>query len=216
MGMKSGKKELARHLRAIHDRLYGVYGDCTCPLEHADAFQLLVAVMLSAQCRDDRVNQVTKVLFAAAPDAPSMARMSVERIEEIVQPCGLHKAKSRNVKAAAQMICDTFGNVPRTMEELTRLPGIGRKSANVILGNVFGIPGFPVDTHVRRLLNRLGAVSTENPEKIEGVVNGLVPSELWTNFSHLLITHGRRVCHAGRPRCGECVLADLCPQKGVR
>ncbi|MBQ9502526.1 MAG: endonuclease III [Lentisphaeria bacterium] len=218
MAVKSAKeRRLAEHLRLIHDRLYGVYGDCTCPLEHADAFQLLVAVTLSAQCRDERVNQVTRILFSAAPDARSMAEMPVERIEEIVQPCGLHKAKSRNIKAAAEMIRSRFGGaVPRTMEELTSLPGIGRKSANVILGNVFGVPGFPVDTHVRRLMNRLGAVATQDPEKIEAVVNALVPPELWTNFSHLLITHGRRVCHAGRPECAKCVLNDLCPEKGIR
>ena len=216
MDGKNKKNRAAKHLRLIHDRLYGVYGNCSCPLEHADAFQLLTAVMLSAQCRDERVNQVTRVLFAAAPDARTMARMPVERIEEIIQPCGLHKAKSRNIKASAEMIAARSGNVPRTMEELTALPGIGRKSANVILGNVFGIPGFPVDTHVRRLLNRLGAAATQDPEKIEAVVNELVPPELWTNFSHILIQHGRKVCHAGKPLCGECVLNDVCPKKGVK
>ena len=204
-------------LRQIHDRLYRVYGDCICPLEHDSAFQLLIAVMLSAQCRDDRVNMVTRQLFAAAPDAERMAALSVETIAEIIQPCGLHQVKSKNVKAAAEMILERFsGKVPENMEDLIQLPGIGRKSANVILGNAFGIPGFPVDTHVRRVLNRLGAVATADPEKIEHRVNALIEPEVWTNFSHLVIQHGRKVCHAGKACCADCVLNEICPKKGVK
>lgn len=195
----------------LYDRLYAVYGDCRCPLIHESPFQLLAAVMLSAQCRDDRVNIVTKELFALAPDAPAMADLEVEKIAEIIKPCGLHGTKSKNLKAAAAMIVERFANqVPQTMDELTQLPGIGRKSANVLLGNAFNIPGFPVDTHVKRLLNRLGAVKSDDPEKIEAVVNKAVPDEKWTNFSHLLIFHGRAVCHAGKPECGKCPLADMC------
>ncbi|MBR7139832.1 MAG: endonuclease III [Lentisphaeria bacterium] len=195
----------------LYDRLYAVYGDCVCPLVHDSPFQLLAAVMLSAQCKDERVNQVTGKLFAAAPDAPSMAALEEEKIAEIIKPCGLYGAKSKNLKGAAQMIVERFnGQVPENMEELVQLPGIGRKSANVLLGNAFDTPGFPVDTHVKRLLNRLGAVKTDDPEKIEKIVNRAVPAERWTNFSHLLIFHGRAVCHARTPLCGECVLAGLC------
>lgn len=209
--------EKKKSIRLIHDLLYQVYGDCICPLNHSSAFQLLAAVMLSAQCRDDRVNQVTETLFALAPDAGSMAALPEEKISEVIQPCGLHKAKAHNLKAASAMLIGSFGGVvPQTMEELTQLPGIGRKSANVILGNVFGIPGFPVDTHVKRLLNRLGTVRTVDPEKIEAEVNGLIEPEYWTNFSHLLIQHGRKVCHAGKADCGHCVLNEICPKKGVK
>ena len=209
--------EKKRNLRRIHDLLYLVYGDCVCPLNHDSAFQLLAAVMLSAQCRDDRVNQVTEILFALAPDAPAMAALPEEEISKIIQPCGLHKAKGRNLKAAAAMLTESFGGVvPQTMELLTQLPGIGRKSANVILGNVFGIPGFPVDTHVKRLLNRLGVVKTTDPEKIEQIVNSLIEPEFWTNFSHLLIQHGRKVCHAGKAVCSDCVLNEICPKCGVK
>ena len=209
--------EKKRNLRRIHDLLYQVYGDCVCPLNHDSAFQLLAAVMLSAQCRDDRVNQVTEILFALAPDARAMAALPEEEISKIIQPCGLHKAKGRNLKAAAIMLTESFGGVvPQTMELLTQLPGIGRKSANVILGNVFGIPGFPVDTHVKRLLNRLGVVKTTDPEKIEQIVNSLIEPEFWTNFSHLLIQHGRKVCHAGKAVCSDCVLNEICPKCGVK
>ena len=200
----------------IHDKLYAVYGECECPLRHESPFQLLAAVMLSAQCRDERVNEVTEKLFAAAPDAERMAKLSVDEIAGMIRSCGLFAAKSRNLHAAAQMIVDEFhGEVPRTMEELTRLPGIGRKSANVLLGNVFGIPGFPVDTHVARLLNRLGAVNDGDPVRIESAACAKIAPEKWCNFSHLLIRHGRLVCHSRKPKCGECVLAGLCEKHGV-
>ena len=140
-----------------------------------------------------------------------MAALDEEKIAEIIKPCGLFRAKAANLKGAAKMIVERFnGQVPQTMEELIQLPGIGRKSANVLLGNAFDIPGFPVDTHVKRLLNRLGAVKTEEPEKIEALVNKAVPAERWTNFSHLLIFHGRAVCHARTPECEKCPLIALC------
>ena len=202
-------------LALIHDRLFARYGECRCPLRHETPFQLLAAVMLSAQCRDERVNLVTEELFAAAPDPDAMSRMPVEEIEKIIRPCGLSAAKSRNLHESARRIVSEFGGeVPRTMAELTSLPGIGRKSANVILGNCFGIPGFPVDTHVRRVLNRIGAVKSDSPEKIEETVNASVPPERWTNFSHLIIQYGREICSAARPRCSSCILADLCRNAG--
>ena len=199
-------------LQKIHDLLFAAYGMCHCPLKHESPFQLLAAVMLSAQCKDERVNIVTETLFAVAPDALSMSKLPTDEIEKIIHPCGLSGSKSRNLSATAAMIAEKFNNtVPRTMEELTSLPGIGRKSANVILGNCFNIPGFPVDTHVNRLLNRLKMTSNSDPVKIEAEINDLLPAELWTNFSHLLITHGRQVCHARSPECEKCMLRSLCP-----
>ncbi len=201
----------------LYDRLYALYGECGCPLRHETPFQLLAAVMLSAQCRDERVNQVTEVLFAEAPGAQEMAAMPVERIAEIIRPCGLFRNKSENLhRCACRIVAEFHGEVPQTMEALTTLPGIGRKSANVLLGNAFGKPGFPVDTHVRRLLNRIGMVSSSSPEAIEEVVNGKVRPELWCNFSHLLIQHGRQVCHAGKPACAACAVREICKQCGVK
>ncbi len=173
--------------------------------------------MLSAQCRDERVNQVTKELFALAPDPASMSRLPVDVVEKIIHPCGLSGSKSRNLIASAAIIAEKHnGIVPQSMEELTALPGIGRKSANVILGNCFDIPGFPVDTHVKRLLNRIGVVRSDSPEKIEALVNKKVAPELWTNFSHLLITHGRQICHAGKAECDNCVLNDICKKREIK
>ena len=201
----------------IYDQLFALYGECVCPLKHDSPFQLLAAVMLSAQCRDERVNKVTAELFAAAPDASSMTQLTPEEIEKIIHPCGLSGSKSRNLHASSVKIMQDFhGKVPQTMDELTSLPGIGRKSANVILGNCFGIPGFPVDTHVRRVLNRTGAVKSDSPEKIEAVVNAAIPPELWTNFSHLIIQHGRQVCHAAKPECDKCILNSVCKRKSVK
>ncbi len=203
-----------QYLNTVYDRLYAVYGECGCPLRHASPFQLLAAVMLSAQCRDDRVNEVTLELFALAPDAREMAALPVEKIADVIHSLGLYGAKARNLQSAAKRIVEVYhGNVPKTMADLTTLAGIGRKSANVVLGNAFGIPGFPVDTHVNRVLNRLGAVAVDSPEAIEKIINREVDAARWTNFSHLLIQHGRRVCDARKPQCGACVLADLCRYK---
>lgn len=214
--MNRTKAPKYRHWQELYDRLYSLYGECSCPLRHESPFQLLAAVMLSAQCRDERVNQVTQELFAAAPTPEAMAELPVEEIARMIRTCGLFDAKSRNLSAAAKMIVDKFhGEVPRTMEELTQLPGIGRKSANVLLGNAFNIPGFPVDTHVRRLLNRIGAVRDDDPERIESAACAGIAPEKWCNFSHLLITHGRQVCHARAPQCGTCALDTICAKRGV-
>ena len=208
------KRELAL---GIYDTLYEKYGDCVCPLKHASPFQLLVAVMLSAQCRDDRVNLVTEKLFQLAPGPAEMAELPVSDIEEIIRPCGLSNTKSKNISLCAVEIRDKYdGEVPPDMDNLTTLPGIGRKSANVVLGDAFNIPGFPVDTHVKRVLNRIGLVNCDQPEKIESIVNSLVPPEKWSNFSHLIIRHGRDVCNAAKPRCAQCPLADLCKYKGKK
>ena len=202
---------IADKLKNIYDLLYREFGECECPLRHSNPFQLMAAVMLSAQCRDERVNQVTQKLFAAAPDAASMAELSVEEISNIIRPCGLFENKGRNLHASAVLVRDKFhGELPQSMAELLELPGIGRKSANVILGNAFGIPGFPVDTHVNRVLNRLGVTASGNPEVIEKEVCQNIDSRYWTNFSHLLINHGRKHCPARNYNCTACPLKNCC------
>ena len=209
--------KLKQRYQYIYDQLFALYGECSCPLKHDSPFQLLAAVMLSAQCKDERVNQVTEKLFAIAPDAPAMAELPLETIEEIIHPCGLSNAKSRNLKLAAERIVNVYNNiVPQTMEDLITLAGIGRKSANVILGNAFDIPGFPVDTHVKRLLNRIGMVKSDSPEAIEKAVTAQLKPELWCNFSHLLITHGRRICPARKPDCPACPLNKICKFAGEK
>ena len=208
--MINDKKALL--LRNIHDKLYLHYGELGCPLLHQTPFQLLIAVLLSAQCKDDRVNMVTPELFARYPDAESMSKASVSEIGAIIQSLGLWRNKAENmVKLSIKLVNEFNGIVPKTMEELTSLPGVGRKSANVVLGNAFNIPGFPVDTHVQRLMKHFHlAKDGDSPEKIEDMTCKRIKPELWSNFSHLLITHGRRVCIARRPQCGNCVICDLC------
>ena len=209
--------KLKQRYQYIYDQLFALYGECSCPLKHDSPFQLLAAVMLSAQCKDERVNQATEKLFAIAPDAPAMAELPLDTIEEIIHPCGLSNAKSRNLKLAAERIVNVYNNiVPQTMEDLITLAGIGRKSANVILGNAFDIPGFPVDTHVKRLLNRIGMVKSDSPEAIEKEVTAQLKPELWCNFSHLLITHGRRICPARKPDCPACPLNEICKFAGEK
>ena len=201
----------------VYQILWEKYGECACPLIHDSPFQLLAAVMLSAQCRDDRVNMVTPELFRRWPGPAEMAEADPEAVAQVIRTLGLFAAKSRNLVACAQVLCRDFGGVvPQTMEELTTLPGIGRKSANVILGNAFGLPGFPVDTHVNRVLNRLGLVRESVPEKIEKIVNNAVEPAIWSNFSHLLILHGRDICHARKPECETCPLAELCREQKKR
>ncbi len=198
-------------IKKIHDLLFECFGECSCPLKHESPFQLLAAVMLSAQCRDERVNMVTEKLFSIAPDAQSMSKLPQSEIEKIIHPCGLSQSKSGNLLNSARIIVEKFNSsVPNDMENLVSLPGIGRKSANVILGNAFNIPGFPVDTHVKRVLNRLGVVKSDSPEKIEKIITDLIAPEYWTNFSHLLIQHGRQVCHSRKPVCEKCILSQLC------
>jgi len=196
----------------IYRILFAKYGECICPLVHDTPFHLVCAVMLSAQCRDDRVNEVTPELFRRWPDPDAMAKADPDEVAGVIQTLGLYRNKSRNLVACAAALVQEYGGVvPQSMEELSRLPGIGRKSANVVLGNAFGLPGFPVDTHVNRVLNRLGLVKTIVPEKIEKAVNTAVAPELWSNFSHLLILHGRDICHARNPECANCPLAEYCP-----
>jgi endonuclease-3 len=178
--------------------------------------QLLVATILSAQCTDARVNSVTPALFARYPDAKAFADADPRELESIIRPLGFFRAKAAHVIACCRGLVERFGgNVPRTMEELTSLRGVARKTANVVLGQVFDVPGIPVDTHVIRLSNRLGLTTEADPVKIERDLNALVPPREWSKFGLRLIFHGRRVCHARGPRCGSCTLAGLCPRVGV-
>ncbi len=208
------RQSLKKRLKLIYDELYKIYGECECPLDYETPFQLLVAVVLSAQCTDLRVNIVTKELFRQYGTIDSFAAASVEDIAKLIKSVGLYQAKSRNLHATALILRDEFGGVvPQTMEELLRLPGVGRKSANAILGNAFGIPGFPADTHVQRLLIRLGVIDKRDPELAENRVCANLPSEYWSNFSHLLIFHGRAVCQARKPDCENCSLNTICKKE---
>lgn len=198
------------------ERLRDLYPAVT-ELDHQNPFQLLIATILSAQTTDRSVNLVTPRLFGRYPTALDLAAADPANVEVIIKPTGFFRAKTRSIIAASRKLVDLFdGEVPPRMDDLTRLPGIGRKTANVILGAGFGIPGFAVDTHVTRLTNRLGLVKTKDPVKIEAYVTKMVPPEEWTNLSLRLILHGRRVCVARRPRCEECVLNDFCPSSLTR
>ena len=200
-----------------YDRLSREYPDAHCALDHRNAFELLAATILSAQCTDARVNMVTPALFARYPTARDLADATQEDVEEIIRSTGFFRSKAKNLIGMARALVERHGGeVPRSMDELTALPGVGRKTANVILGNAFGLnEGVVVDTHVARLSHRLGLVTGDDPIKIERKLMQLYPRERWTMLSHLLIEHGRRVCDARKPRCGECVLADTCPSSTI-
>jgi endonuclease-3 len=201
----------------IVQRLERVYPDAACALEHHNAFELLCATILSAQCTDARVNLVTPILFARYPTPEALARASQWSVEEIIRSTGFFRNKARSLIGMAQaIVANHGGRVPRTMEELRKLPGVGRKTANVVLGNAYGVSeGIAVDTHVARLSQLLGLTQQADPVKIEQDLMSLFPRNKWALLSHLLIFHGRQVCIARRPRCGECVLADICPSSLV-
>jgi endonuclease-3 len=198
--------------------LDNTYPDAHCELEHENPLQLLVATILSAQCTDKRVNIVTETLFKKYRSAKDFAEASVSELEKDVRTTGFYKNKARNIKAACRDIVEKHeGKVPQTMEELIELGGVGRKTANVVLGNAFDINvGVVVDTHVGRLSHRLGFTSHKAPEKIETDLMKLVPQKDWTLFSHLLIWHGRRRCFARKPDCANCEVLKLCPRIGVK
>lgn len=198
------------------ERLRDLYPAAT-ELTHENPFQLLIATILSAQTTDKSVNLVTPELFRRYPTAFDLAAADPAEVEKLIKPTGFFRAKTRRIIAASRKLADAFGGVvPKSMEELTQIPGIGRKTANVILGAGFGVPGFAVDTHVIRLTNLLKLVATKDPEKIERQVTSMVPSEEWTALSLRLILHGRRVCIARRPLCEICILNDFCPSSTVR
>ncbi|TAN33101.1 endonuclease III [bacterium] len=202
--------------RLTYERLRDLYPAVT-ELAHHDPFQLLIATILSAQTTDRSVNLVTPELFARHPTPADLAAADPAVIEQLIRPTGFFHAKARTIIAASRKLVELFGGeVPSTMEDLVKLPGIGRKTANVILGVGFEVPGFAVDTHVTRLTNLLKLVATRDPVKIEHQVCAMVPEQEWTGLSLRLILHGRRVCVARRPRCEECVLNDFCPSSTTR
>jgi endonuclease-3 len=204
--------------RRVVQELKRLYPEATCALAHKDPFQLLVATILSAQCTDVRVNQVTPALFRRFPDPRSMAAADPVEIEELIRSTGFFRAKTKNLKAMAEHLASQHdGEIPRDLETLTALAGVGRKTANVVLGTAFGIAsGVVVDTHVKRLAFRLGLTNHKEPSKIEQDLMAVVPRTEWIDFSHRLIHHGRRICLAGKPRCSQCALETICPKKGVR
>lgn len=197
-------------------RLAEAYPETGTALNFGTPFQLLVATILSAQCTDARVNLVTPALFERFPTPQAMAAATVEQIIPFVKSTGFFRNKAKNIHGAATAIVKIHcGEVPGTLEELVKLPGVGRKTANVVLGDAFGTTGITVDTHVGRLSRRLGLTRKHDPVKVEMVLNKLVPQAEWTRFSHRLILHGRQVCHARKPQCQSCPLLDLCPRIGV-
>ncbi|NNU26108.1 endonuclease III [Isoptericola sediminis] len=207
---------LVRRARRIDRVLAETYPDARAELDFTTPFELLVATVLSAQTTDVRVNATTPTLFARYPDAASLAAAEPADVEEILRPLGFYRAKTRSAIGLAQALVERHGGeVPRRLPDLVALPGVGRKTANVVLGNAFGIPGITVDTHFGRLARRLGFTEEEDPVKVEHAVGELFPRKDWVMLSHHLVWHGRRVCHARRPACGACPVARWCPSNGL-
>jgi endonuclease-3 len=206
---------LVRRARKINRVLAETYPAARSELDFHNAFELLVVTVLSAQTTDRRVNAVSPALFAAYPDAQAMAGADRERLEELIQPTGFFRAKTQSLLKLSQALVERYdGEVPATLADLVTLPGVGRKTANVVLGNAFGLPGITVDTHFGRLARRFGFTEQTDPVKAEHEVGALFPKKDWTMLSHHLIWHGRRVCHARMPACGACTVARWCPSYG--
>jgi endonuclease III len=213
---QESRTSLVRRARKI-DRVLGLtYPDARCELDFDNPFELLVVTVLSAQTTDKRVNAVRPTLFAAYPDAQAMAAADREKLETIIGPLGFFRAKTESLlKLSAYLVEHHAGEVPAKLDELVKLPGVGRKTANVVLGNAFGIPGITVDTHFGRLARRFGWTTETDPIKAEHAVGALFPKRDWTMLSHHLIWHGRRVCHSTKPACGACSIAHWCPSYGA-
>ena len=203
-------------VRSILDGLEELYPDVDCELDRDTPFQLLCATILSAQCTDERVNMVTPELFRRFPDAPAMARASLPVLEMLIRSTGFYRQKAKNLKAAARMLLDDHGGeIPRTLAELIKLPGVARKTGSVVLGTAFGLAeGVVVDTHVQRLAMRLGLTRSTDAKAIEQDLMKVIPQDRWIRFSHQIIWHGRRVCFARKPACPTCTLAPFCPSAG--
>jgi endonuclease-3 len=202
--------------RAIYRILSKIYPNVRCELNYKTAYQLLVATVLSAQCTDKRVNQTTPALFKKYPNPLKMAQADIKDIQKLVKSTGFYRAKAKNIKTlSSKIITDFDGKVPNKLENLITLPGVGRKTANVVLGHAFGIPGITVDTHFGRLSRRFGWSKLLDPVKVEFEVGKLIPEKEWTNLSQRLIWHGRRVCHSRKPACGACPIAKYCPSYGM-
>jgi endonuclease-3 len=210
---RESKRARKARTEKILQRLQEEYPDAHCALVHRSPLELTVATVLSAQCTDKRVNEVTPALFARYPSAAAYAEAPLSELEEMVRSTGFFRNKARSIKGLGQaLVTDHGGEVPATMSELVKLPGVGRKTANVVLGNAFGIDeGVVVDTHVGRLSRHLSLTAEKDPVRVEQDLMALVPHSAWTLWAHLLIEHGRQICKARRPECGECVLADICP-----
>jgi endonuclease III len=201
---------------AVRARLVELYPEAICELDHETPFQLLVATILSAQCTDKKVNEVTPALFVRYPAPADLAAANSEELEELIRPTGFYRAKANSLKNMAARLVDTFDStVPGGLDDLTSLAGVGRKTANVVRSVALGLPGLPVDTHVIRLMHRLGITTEDDAVKIELFLNGLIPADERGGFSLRTILHGRRVCGAKKPQCAECSLADLCPSAGT-
>lgn len=214
--MRKTKKQL--FAEEIIGRLKAEYPDTVCTLEFDEAWKLLVSVRLAAQCTDERVNVIVEKLYEKFPDVEALAAADVDEIEEIVRPCGLGRSKARDISACMKIIRDKYhGQVPTTFEELMELPGVGRKSANLVMGDVFGQPAIVTDTHCIRLTNRMGLVKDKEPKKVEMALWKLIPPEEGNDFCHRLVDHGRAVCTARTtPYCEKCCLQDICPKIGVK
>jgi endonuclease-3 len=216
MPTMNASNPLRTRARRIGRELARLYPDARCPLDHATPVQLLVATILSAQCTDTLVNKVTPALFARYPDAQAFAAADRKELEKLIKSVTFFRNKAANIMACCRLLVERFGGqVPPSMDDLVSLPGVGRKTANVVLGHAFGIPGIVVDTHVGRLSKRLGLSTHGDPVKIEHDLMGLVAKKDWSLFSIRLIYHGRRVCRARKPQCEQCGLAPLCPRIGV-
>jgi endonuclease-3 len=206
----------ASSARSIYRILTKEYPDARCELDFNSPLELLIATVLSAQCTDIRVNAVTPVLFNRFPTLETLAAAKLSEVEEIIYSTGFFRSKAKNIKELANKILNDFGGeVPNDLAQLVTLPGVGRKTANVVLGNAFGIPGLTVDTHFGRLSRRFGWSDQTDPVKVEKDVAELIPEKEWTLLSHKLIWHGRRICHSRKPECGICPLAKLCPSAGM-
>jgi len=206
----------ASSARSIYRILTKEYPDARCELDFNSPLELLIATVLSAQCTDIRVNAVTPVLFNRFPTLETLAAAKLSEVEEIIYSTGFFRSKAKNIKELANRILNYFGGeVPNDLAQLVTLPGVGRKTANVVLGNAFGIPGLTVDTHFGRLSRRFGWSTATDPVKVENDVAKLIPEKEWTLLSHKLIWHGRRICHSRKPECGICPLAKLCPSAGI-
>ena len=207
---------LAARARKIARILIASYPDARCMLDHADAFQLLVATILAAQCTDERVNKVTPALFKRFPTPAAMGKSSIEELEALIRSTGFFHNKAKNIKGASAALATRFSaGFPSTMEELLTLPGVGRKTANVVLGTCFARPAIVVDTHFRRVTLRLGLTESDDPDRIEEDINALLPPGQWTAFSHAVTFHGRRCCAARKPDHAGCPVRDLCPSRDL-
>ena len=208
--------ETRKNARAVYRILSKTYPEIRCELDFKNPLELIVATVLSAQCTDKRVNTITPALFKKYKTAKAYAGADIHQLEELVFQTGFYRAKARHIKGIGIKLLEEFnGEVPSTLEELITLPGVGRKTANVVLGHAFDIPGITVDTHFGRLSRRFGWTKEMDPVKVERIVGELIPQKEWTNLSQRMIWHGRRICHSRKPACGACPVAKMCPSVGI-